>query len=44
MLRWVEDYVPGAELQQRSPGNISFSIAQQVSRHGRPCVRFLYVM
>ena len=29
MLRWVEEHVPGAELQQKSPGNISFSVAQQ---------------
>ena len=40
-LRWVEEHMPGAELQQKSPGKISFSIAQQVSRHCRPCVRFL---
>ena len=41
-LCWVEEHVPGAELQQKSPGNISFSIAQQVGRHRRPYVRFLY--
>lgn len=29
--QWVEQHVPGAELQQSSPGNISFSIAQQVT-------------
>lgn len=28
---WVERHVPGAELQHRTPGNMSFSIAQQVS-------------
>ena len=44
MLRWVEEHVPGADLQQKSPGNISFSIAQQVSRHRRPCVQLLYVL
>ena len=30
VLQWVEEHVPGAELQQKSPGSLSFSVAQEV--------------
>ena len=30
VLQWVEHTAPGAELQQKSPGVLSFSIAQEV--------------
>ena len=30
VLQWVEHAAPGAELQQKTPGNLSFSIAQEV--------------
>lgn len=30
VLQWVEHAAPGAELQQTSPGDLSFSIAQEV--------------
>ncbi len=30
VLQWVEQATPGAELQQKTPGNLSFSIAQEV--------------
>ena len=33
VLQWVEHAAPGAEVQQRSPGNLSFSIAQEVCLH-----------
>ncbi len=30
VLEWVEQHVPAAELQQQSPGSLSFIIAQEV--------------
>ena len=30
LQQWVEQAAPGAELQQKTPGNLSFSIAQEV--------------
>ena len=31
VLEWVEEHIPAAELQQQSPGSLSFSIAQEVN-------------